>query len=210
MDKKTTNKERRDAGLAYIADNSVFEEMQICRRLLQKLNFMDRSDFEGISAVIKELFGKSEDAFVNPPFYCDYGKHIEVGKNFFANYNCTLLDVAKIKIGDNCQMAPNVAIYTAGHPIHPITRNSAYEYGKEVTIGDNVWLGGNTVVCPGVHIGNNVVIGAAALLPKISLTGVSPQEIPAKCFARLQTRINENYFAMRKSMTRHGEISCPI
>lgn len=166
MDKKTTNKERRDAGLAYIADNSVFEEMQICRRLLQKLNFMDRSDFEGISAVIKELFGKLEDAFVNPPFYCDYGKHIEVGKNFFANYNCTLLDVAKIKIGDNCQMAPNVAIYTAGHPIHPITRNSAYEYGKEVTIGDNVWLGGNTVVCPGVHIGNNVVIGAGSVVTK--------------------------------------------
>lgn len=166
MDKKTTNTERRDAGLAYIADNSVFEEMQICRRLVQKLNFMDRSDFEGISAVIKELFGKSEDAFVNPPFYCDYGKHIEVGKNFFANYNCTLLDVAKIKIGDNCQMAPNVAIYTAGHPIHPITRNSAYEYGKEVTIGDNVWLGGNTVVCPGVHIGNNVVIGAGSVVTK--------------------------------------------
>lgn len=166
MDKKITNKERRDAGLAYIADNSVFEEMQRCRRLLQKLNFMDRSDFEGISTVIKELFGKSEDAFVNPSFYCDYGKHIEVGKNFFANYNCTLLDVAKIKIGDNCQIAPNVAIYTAGHPIHPITRNSAYEYGKEVTIGDNVWLGGNTVVCPGVHIGNNVVIGAGSVVTK--------------------------------------------
>lgn len=166
MDKKITNKERRDAGLAYIADNSVFEEMQRCRRLLQKLNFMDRSDFEGISTVIKELFGKSEDAFVNPPFYCDYGKHIEVGKNFFANYNCTLLDVAKIKIGDNCQIAPNVAIYTAGHPIHPITRNSAYEYGKEVIIGDNVWLGGNTVVCPGVHIGNNVVIGAGSVVTK--------------------------------------------
>ncbi len=166
MDKKITNIERRDAGLAYIADNSVFEEMQRCRRLLQKLNFMDRSDFEGISTVIKELFGKSEDAFVNPPFYCDYGKHIEVGKNFFANYNCTLLDVAKIKIGDNCQIAPNVAIYTAGHPIHPITRNSAYEYGKEVIIGDNVWLGGNTVVCPGVHIGNNVVIGAGSVVTK--------------------------------------------
>ena len=100
------------------------------------------------------------------PFYCDYGSHIEVGKNFFANYNCTIIDVAKVKIGDNCQMAPNVAIYTAGHPIYPDTRNSAFEYGKEVTIGDNVWLGGNSVVCPGVHIGDNVVIGAGSVVTK--------------------------------------------
>lgn len=98
--------ERRDAGLAYISDDSVFEEQKKCRQILQKLNFIDRSDFAGISEIVKELFGKSEGAFVNPPFYCDYGSHIEVGKNFFANYNCTLLDVAKIKIGDNCQMAP--------------------------------------------------------------------------------------------------------
>ncbi len=158
--------ERRDAGLAYISDDSIFEEQSVCRKILQKLNFMDRSDFQGISEVVKELLGKSEGAFINPPFYCDYGKHIEVGKNFFANYNCTILDVAKVKIGDNCQMAPNVAIYTAGHPIHPMSRNSAYEYGKEITIGDNVWIGGNTVICAGVHIGNNVVIGAGSVVTK--------------------------------------------
>ena len=140
-----TNRERRDAEMAYISDDSIFEEQLVCRRLLQKLNFMDRSDFAGISEVVKELLGKSDGAFINPPFYCDYGKHIEVGKNFFANYNCTLLDVARIQIGDNCQMAPNVAIYTAGHPIHPVTRNSAYEYGKEVTIGDVV-IGAGSVV----------------------------------------------------------------
>ncbi len=133
-----TNKERRDAQIAYIADESVFEEMQICKKKLQKLNFMDRADSAGIAAAVKDLLGKSENAFINPPFYCDYGSHIEVGKNFFANYNCTILDVARVKIGDYCQMAPNVAIYTAGHPIHPLSRNSAYEYGKEVTIGDNV------------------------------------------------------------------------
>lgn len=159
-------KERRDAGMAYISDESVFEEQKVCRKLLQKLNFIDRSDFEGISEIVKELLGKSEGAFINPPFFCDYGKHIEVGKNFFANYNCTLLDVAKIKIGDNCQFAPNVAIYTAGHPVHPATRNTLYEYGKEVTVGDNVWLGGNVVVCPGVHIGNNVVVGAGSVVTK--------------------------------------------
>lgn len=159
-------RERRDAGMAYISDDSIFEEQAVCRKILQKLNFMDRSDFVGIKEVVKELFGKSENAFINPPFYCDYGKNIEVGKNLFANYNCTILDVEKVKIGDNCQMAPNVAIYTAGHPVHPVSRNSAYEYGKEITIGDNVWIGGNTVVCPGVHIGNNVVIGAGSVVTK--------------------------------------------
>ena len=169
-----TNRQRRDAGMAYISDDTVFEEQLVCRKILQKLNFMDRSDFAGIRETVKELFGKSEDAFVNPPFYCDYGKHIEVGKNFFANYNCTFLDVAKIKIGDNCQMAPNVAIYTAGHPVHPVSRNSAYEYGKEVTVGDNVWFGGNTVVCPGVHIGDNVVIGAGSVVTR---------DIPDWCIA---------------------------
>lgn len=89
-----------------------------------------------------------------------------MGKNFFANYNCTILDVARVRIGDNCFMAPNVAIYTAGHPLHPDTRNSQYEYGKEVTIGDNVWLGGSVVITPGVHIGNNVVIGAGSVVTR--------------------------------------------
>jgi len=159
-------RKRRDAGLPYIADEHVMEEQKRARRLIQELNTTDRSDFERIKEIVKELFGKSEGAFVNPPFYCDYGDHIEVGKNFFANYNCTILDVAKVTIGDNCQMAPNVSIYTAGHPIHPDTRNTGYEYGVAVSIGDNVWIGGNTVICPGVHIGSQVVIGAGSVVTK--------------------------------------------
>lgn len=168
------NIERRDAGLPYISDESVFEEQKRARRLTQQLNTADRSDFAKISAIVKELLGKSEGAFINPPFYCDYGSHIEVGKNFFANYNCTILDVAKVKIGDNCQMAPNVAIYTAGHPVHPDTRNTMYEYGIEVVIGDNVWIGGNSVICPGVTIGDNAVIGAGSVVTK---------DIPEWCIA---------------------------
>ncbi len=157
---------RRDAGLAYISDEEVLKEQAICRKKLQKFNTYDRSDFEGLKVLVKDLLGKGDDAWINPPFYCDYGSHIEVGKNFFANYNCTIIDVAKVKIGDNCLMAPNVAIYTAGHPMHPDVRNSTFEYGKEVTIGDNVWIGGNSVICPGVHIGHNVVIGAGSVVTK--------------------------------------------
>ena len=160
------NIERRDREMAYISDESVMEEQKVCRRVLQRLNTVDRSDFDEIGRIVKELLGKSDGAFVNPPFYCDYGSHIEVGKNFFANYNCTIIDVANVKIGDNCQMAPNVSIYTAGHPLHPVSRNSMYEYGISVTIGDNVWIGGNTVIMPGVHIGSNTVIGAGSVVTK--------------------------------------------
>lgn len=158
--------ERRDAGLAYIEDEAVLEEMRKCKRIIQELNMFDRSDTEGISKIVKRLFGKSDGAIVVPPFYCDYGFHIEVGSNFFANFNCTIVDVAKVKIGDNCMLAPNVSIYTGGHPIHPDTRNSAYNYGKEVLIGNNVWIGGNTVILPGVNIGDNVVIGAGSVVTK--------------------------------------------
>ena len=132
------NSERRDNGLVYMADETVLAEMKKARVLTQKLNAIDRTDLTAIALIVKELFGKSNGAFVNPPFYCDYGSHIEVGKNFFANYNCTILDVAMVKIGDNCLIGPNVAIYTAGHPVHPDTRNTGYEYGIEVVIGDNV------------------------------------------------------------------------
>lgn len=172
------NIQRRDAGILYISDEAVFEQQKRARILTQKLNTMDRSDFEGIAAVVKELLGASDGAMVNPPFYCDYGFNIRVGKNFFANYNCTILDVGIVTIGDNCQMAPNVAIYTAGHPVHPAARNTAYEYGVDVTIGDNVWLGGNTVILPGVTIGDNCVIGAGSVvnrdIPAWSLAAGNP------------------------------------
>ena len=161
-----TNQERRVKGILYISDPSVMNEQKRARRLTQKLNTMDRADFEGIQAVIKELFGKCEDAWVNPPFYCDYGHNIEVGKNTFINYNCTIIDVGKVVIGDYCQIAPNVSIYTAGHPVHPAARNTAYEYGIDITIGNNVWIGGNSVIMPGIHIGDNVVIGAGSIVTK--------------------------------------------
>ena len=122
---------------------------------------------------------------INPPFYCDYGTHISVGKNFFANYNCTIIDVAKVTIGDNCQFAPNVSIYTAGHPIHPAVRNTLYEYGISVTVGDNVWIGGNSVWPRAIPAGSSAksprptgssTTRTAALTP-------SPGRISAACWA---------------------------
>ena len=158
--------ERRDKHLVYISDEAVMEQQMPARRITQRLNTMDRSDFEGIREVVKELFAKSENAFVNPPFYCDYGYNIEVGDNCLINYNCTFIDVAKIKLGNFCLLGPNVSIYTAGHPIHPAPRNGNYTYGVGVELGDNVWVGGNTVICPGVKIGSNSVIGAGSVATK--------------------------------------------
>lgn len=192
------NKERRDRQLPYISDDEVFEEQKTARRLTQELNSADRSDFQKIGQIVKELLGKSDGAFINPPFYCDYGKNIEVGKNFFANYNCTILDVAKVTIGDNCQMAPNVAIYTAGHPVHPDIRNTAYEYGIEVTIGDNVWIGGNTVICPGVHIGSNTVIGAGSVVTKDIPEWVIAAGNPCKVIRKITDEDKRYYFRDRE------------
>ena len=189
-----THRERRDKQMAYISDESVYEEHKRARTLMQKLNTMDRADFDGITAVIQELLQTEEKPFINPPFYCDYGNHIKVGKNFFANYNCTILDVGKVTFGDNCLLAPNVAIYTAGHPIHPVSRNSAYEYGIDVTIGNNVWIGGNAIICPGVTIGDCCVIGAGSVVTKDIPAWTVAAGNPAKVIRKITEEDKKYYF----------------
>lgn len=193
-----TNIERRDRQLPYITDEAAFEEQKQARRLTQALNTADRSDFEAIAKIVKELLGKSENAFINPPFYCDYGTHIELGKNVFINYNCTILDVAKVIIGDYCQIAPNVAIYTAGHPVYPDVRNTAYEYGIEIVIGDSVWIGGNTVICPGVHIGSCSVIGAGSVVTRDIPDWVIAAGNPCRVVRRITEADRKIYFQGRE------------
>ena len=182
----------------------VASEIIACRKLIQKLNTSDWADFEQISHIIKELLGSSKGAFINPLFFCDYGKNIEVGKNFFANYNCTIIDVAKVIFGDNCFLGPNVSIYTAGHPIYPTTRNSSYEFGKPVTIGDNDWIGGSVVICPGVNIGSNVVIGAGSVVTKDVPSWTIAAGNPCKVLRAITEKIKEGYLKMNLSMMKFG------
>ena len=194
-----TGKERREKGMLFIADDQDWVEMKNARRQLQKLNNMDRSDFSGINSLVRELFGKADEStFLNPPFFCDYGSNIFVGKNCFINYNCTILDNGKVRMGDNCMLAPNVSIYTAGHALYPDSRNLGYEYGIDVTIGNNVWIGGNTVILPGINIGNNVVIGAGSVVTKDIPAWSFAAGNPCKVIRKITEEDKEFYYKQRK------------
>ena len=161
-------KERMLAGLPYKAwlDGLSEERLENKKRVFA-FNHLEPDRQDEKERLLKEILGKTgEYVNIEVPFHCDYGYNIEVGENFFANYNFTVLDTGKVRIGANAQIGPNVSIYAAGHPVHPDSRNSGYEYGIGITIGDNVWIGGNTCILPGVTIGNNVVIGAGSVVTK--------------------------------------------
>lgn len=162
------NRERMLAELPYRAHEPELEqERMLNKRRVYRYNLLPPDDLEEKDRLIRDILGGcGERVTLEPPIRFDYGRNTFVGENFFANYNLTVLDVARVVIGKNVMLAPNVAIYTAGHPVHPDARNSGYEYGIGVTIGDNVWIGGNTVINPGVHIGDNVVVGSGSVVTR--------------------------------------------
>ena len=193
-------KERMLAGLPYKAwlDGLAEERLENKKRVF-RFNNMEPERFEEKIALIKEIFGKTgENIFVEAPFHCDYGYNIEVGENFFANYNLTILDVGRVKIGANAQIAPNVSIYTAGHPVHPESRNTGYEYGIPITIGDNVWIGGSVTILPGVTIGSNVVIGAGSVVTKDLPDNVIAAGNPCRVLRTITEEDRDFYYRDRK------------
>ncbi len=137
-----------------------------CRFLYHSFNTHWQEKPERDALLSKLLGSRGELCAINPPFFCDYGANIFVGENFYANVNCTILDVCEVHIGDNVLLAPGVQIYTAAHPVAVAPRVAGVEFGKPVRIGNNVWIGGSTVICPGVTIGDNSVIGAGSVVTK--------------------------------------------
>ena len=166
---------------------------------LYQYNNLPPEQWDQRDRLIREILGKAgKQIHLKAPFYCDYGYNIEIGDNFFSNYNFTVLDVAKVRIGDNVQIATNVSIYTAGHPIHPDSRNTGYEYGIDVTIGDSVWIGGNVCIMPGVTIGKNSVIGAGSVVTRDIPENVVAAGNPCRVIHEITEEDRDYYFKDRK------------
>jgi maltose O-acetyltransferase len=171
-----TEKENMIAGAMYDPmDRELVQDRIQTRLLLKKLNESREDDPAERSRIVQALLPNAQpDIYLQPPFYCDYGYNMKVGKQVFFNFNCIVLDVAPVIIGSRTMFGPNVQVYTATHPMNHTERSSGREYAKPIVIGEDVWVGGSVVICPGVTIGDRSVIGAGSVVTK---------DIPANVFA---------------------------
>lgn len=191
--REMTELEKLDAGLEFsIWDPEVnarkLNAVEGCRRL----NACDPADEEGMYEILKSFFGKAgENACVLPRFSCDNGKNIFVGKNFLANYNVTILDIAPVHIGDYVMIGPGTTISTVNHPLSPAGRRRHLGVGKPVTIGDDVWIGGNVTILPGVTIGSNVVVAAGAVVTKDVPDNVLVGGVPARIIRKIENDVED-------------------
>ncbi|WP_339708466.1 sugar O-acetyltransferase [Algoriphagus aquimarinus] len=182
-----TEKEKMLAGELYQAgDPELAAERLKARKLVKTFNDSDPEDTELRISLIRKIVGKAgENFWVEPPFYCDYGTNIEVGDDVFFNFNCVVLDVCKVTLGDRVFVAPNVQFYPATHPLDSVKRGEMWEYGKPITIGNDVWIGGSAVICPGVSIGDRTVVAAGAVVTKDFPADVVIGGNPAKIIKNL-------------------------
>ena len=166
--KEKTEREKMLNGELYLATDEELATMHLkAGQLLYAFNFCQPHEVDKLKDIILSLFGKIGSNFtVKPPFYCDYGCHIFAGDNLYINYDCTILDCNKVHLGNNVLLAPKVQIYTAYHPTNPELRLSGKELAAPVIIGDNVWIGGGVIICPGISVGSNVTIGAGSVVTK--------------------------------------------
>ncbi|MEI4283027.1 maltose acetyltransferase domain-containing protein [Tetragenococcus halophilus] len=181
-----SEKEKMIAGdLYFSADPELAADRKAARKKQILINHED--DSKRRNQRVKETFGSVGDSLhVEQTIRFDYGYNISVGENFYANYDCVLLDICPITIGDNCMLAPNVKLYTASHPLHPIKRKSGLEDGKPITIGNDVWIGGGSVIIPGVTLGDNVVVGAGSVVTKSYPDNVVITGNPAKVIKTIE------------------------
>jgi maltose O-acetyltransferase len=173
---KKTEKQKMLAGDLYNAlDKEISDERLTARLLIKRLNETAEHETDQRAEILKQLIPNAADGlWIQPPFYCDYGYNIKIGERVFFNFNCVVLDVTYVTIGNRTLFGPNVQIYTATHPIDFRERASGLEYAKPITIGEDVWIGGSAVICPGVSIGDRTIIGAGSVVTK---------DIPSEVFA---------------------------
>lgn len=175
------------AGEVYDAYRQEFlDRLLSTRNEIYRFNNLPPSDITGQQEIIRALFGSCGERFIiNQPFRCDYGCNIHIGEDFFANFNFTVLDEAQVRIGSHAFIGPNVSIFTACHPLDAENRNRFVEWAEPVTIGNNVWIGGDSTILPGVTIGNNVVIGAGSVVTKNIPDNVVAAGNPARIIKHL-------------------------
>lgn len=163
-----SEKQKMLAGELYLPnDPELASNSKRASRLLRQYNSTTEEQPEQRSQILQELFAKvGEKIQIVPPFHCDYGSNIYAGNNLYMNYGCVILDCNRVDIGDNVLFAPYVQIYTAYHPIEPEVRLSGREFAAPIKIGNNVWIGGGAIICPGVAIGDNTTIGAGSVVVK--------------------------------------------
>ena len=161
-----SEKEKMLAGEFYDAsDPELLADRLRARELCQKLAALSPyASAAERAALLAHLFGVASDVYVTPPFFCDYGRNIELGRNVYFNFNCVILDVARVTVGNDVLFGPAVQVYTASHPMSARERRSGLQYGKPISIGNDVWLGGGAIVCAGVSIGDGSVIGAGSVV----------------------------------------------
>lgn len=176
-------KEKMLNGLLYYADKDELlknERLQ-CKKLCQEYNQLFPENIKARENLLKQILASTKEHFlIEQPFVCDYGYNIEIGENFYSNHNLTILDCNKVKFGDNVFIGPNCSFYCAMHPLDIKTRNEGLEYAKPITVGNNVWFGGNVVVLAGVTIGDGVVVGAGSVVTKNVPNNVVIAGNPAK------------------------------
>jgi maltose O-acetyltransferase len=180
-------KERMLRGELYLADDpELAADSARAQALLDRYNLTLYTERDERDRLLRELLGEvGEGVVVKPPFRCDYGLHVAIGAQTFVNYGCIMLDVVPIRIGAACQIATNVQLLAATHPLDPARRRDGWEYGEPITIGDNVWLGGGVIVCPGVTIGDDTVVGAGAVVTRDLPAGVVAVGNPARVLREL-------------------------
>lgn len=181
------------SGQIYDANNdrNLISERQKCKDMCFKYNSLHPIEIDLRNDLLKRLLGNvAGELLIEPPFWCDYGYNISVGKNFYSNHNLVILDGAKVEFGDNVFIAPNCGFYTAGHPIDASERNKGLEYAHPIKIGNNVWIGGNVCVLPGVTIGDNCVIGAGSVVVRDIPSNSVAVGNPCKVIRKIDERPN--------------------
>jgi maltose O-acetyltransferase len=185
-----TEKEKMLAGELYDAlDKELSDDRTRARLLIGELNNSREDQPAERNRILYELIpGAGKELWLQPPFYCDYGFNIKTGDKVFFNFNCVVLDVAEVTIGHRTLFGPNVQVYTATHPMDHRERASGLEFGKPISIGDDVWIGGSVVICPGVKIGDRSVIGAGSVVTKDIPPDVFAAGNPCKTIRHLNPR----------------------